>query len=140
MSDANAMQGCGPDCRAAEQGYPAVCEMYPNEHHAGCPRQSKAECCNALTLHAYDCNRVSVSGSPTSETGERFGEDETRWQIMVTFRDGQVRPIATYVKREHAEADFGWQCGYYAESTVTIVRAVTTRTIEPSSTQGVNNG
>jgi hypothetical protein len=69
--DAKPLQGCGPDCRAAEQGYPAPCEMYQDDHNAGCPRQSKAECCGALTLHAYDCNRVARSSS-----GERFGEDE----------------------------------------------------------------
>jgi hypothetical protein len=73
MSDA--MQGCGPDCRAEEQGYPAPCEMYSDMHIAGCPRQSKAECCDALTLHAYDCERPSVPNTGTA-LSEEPDEDE----------------------------------------------------------------
>lgn len=41
MSDPNsAFQGCGEDCRAAEQGWPAPCEMYPDDRIKGCPRQA----------------------------------------------------------------------------------------------------
>jgi hypothetical protein len=126
--DAKPLQGCGPDCRAAEQGYPAPCEMYQDDHHAGCPRQSKAECCGALTLHAYDCNRVARSSS-----GERFGEDETRWEVW-----SGNKLVGTSAHLEGARAQLVIKRGVSPKPV--IVRAVTTRTIEPSSTQGVNNG
>lgn len=37
------MQGCDTECQA-DGGFPAPCEMYPNELHAGCPRQHVVDC------------------------------------------------------------------------------------------------
>src|SRR5512146_2104750 len=39
--DVPAFQGCDENC-TAEGGYPALCEMYPDTHHEGCPRQAAA--------------------------------------------------------------------------------------------------
>jgi hypothetical protein len=71
--------------------------------------------------------RLSASSPSRSSSGERFGEDETRWEVW----SGEMQLSSGHDSLLVAESALAWYSK--RQPSPVLVRAVTTRTIEPAS-------
>lgn len=82
-AEANAaFQGCDASCRAVEQGWPAPCEMYPDERIRGCSRKQSID-------------------SPLASPGERGIDDAT----TRTRRDWRFGHISVVSEEQRSRAE-----------------------------------